>query len=450
MRRRTAIAIIAVLAVSFVALAPPSDEFGVLAVQAASVPSPGASGGRSTSKSTTKSTPTPAPTPSGVVIGVAIFRDPQPKLKLAKNAVDPYKALVTKITGLGTVFKAWVVDDPGPCRACRLSDAQLYIYGKEAPPSEAELNGSLTLTSFFVKTASIQRIGSVALAVDDTQRVPDLPAEDAKKLIGSLTLDENFQVSVNLADSEQTLQLVPAPVNATDPDYEPILEHILANKGLAATRSRFTVAALRGPRDSVTCPGAQRYFVYRVRQESYPRKLLGVTRLEAYAEGFILDCGAPAAVPAATGRKRSTLPTTTGLLSDLTALVVALHPKLSSANLTGSTTAFAKLVDVNANDTGVRDTVASGALDQMVNNMCIRLLEMSIAGSPSPSPSVNPKPSPSAGAMHSPGLLARAMPPPPLQCGPPARRQAQDPNKFATFDEIYRQAHGIPAPSAKP
>jgi hypothetical protein len=104
-------------------------------------------------------TPAPNATPAGLVIGVAIFPDSQAGLKNAAGT-DAYDALAAKLNGLGP-FRAWIVDTPCKFATCRLSDARIYVYGKQTPATAADKSGSLTLTSFFAGGAQVQRIDSV-------------------------------------------------------------------------------------------------------------------------------------------------------------------------------------------------------------------------------------------------------------------------------------------------
>ena len=389
----------------------------------------------------------PTPTPPGLVVGVAVFRDGKTALKTESGA-DPYVALVTKLNTPGP-FHAWIVDDP-KCKpdTCRLSDARIYVYGKETKAKGTDAPASLTFTSFFASAPTVQRIDSVPLTVTPKSggdTVPNLGPDDVRKLVGHLVLDDDFKVAIALPDSENALQLVPSPVNATDPDFEPILEHILGTFGVAAVRSRLAASSIRGPGDATTCPGAQRYFIYRVRLEEYPNKLVGRTKVSAYAEGFILDCKTPGLVPSATGSDHLKIPTTSALLTDLEALAIALGPKLASRNLTLSTNAFSKLVDRDPRSTDVRDSVASGSLSRLVENMCIRLVEQQ------PKPAASPSPSPTPATTASPWIASRASNEP-LQCKPriPYTVQVQTANgvvtEKTTFELIRAQWSGQPPP----
>jgi hypothetical protein len=388
----------------------------------------------------------PSPTTAPFVVGVAIFPDDQPGLKTAAGT-DAYEALAAKLNGLGP-FRAWIADAKCKFDSCRLSDARIYIYGKQTTPGGAD-KPVLTLTSYFAGSAQVQRIDSVPLTIataNGTKTVGDVTQDQLRVLVGHLVLDDQFKIAISLPDSEAALQLVPSPVNATDPDYEPILEHILATFGVPAVRSRLSASAIRGPNDAGTCPGAQRYFIYRVRLEEYPRKLLGHTRLESYAEGFILDCTAPNVVAAATGKGSHDIPTTSTLLTDLSAFVIALYPKATSQQLTLGVNAFSKLVDVDPRSADVRDSVASGSLAQLVNNMCIRLLQQQPSASPSPlSAAETGSPPPTASPWVMPRPSAQ-----PLQCRKPVpyRRQARGPAPAnepygAIYDQWY---HVTPAP----
>jgi hypothetical protein len=363
-----------------------------------------------------------------VVIAIALFRSGVPNLK-----TDQFDELSKQIFRLGP-FQPWVVGDKTcPYADCSVGSAPIYIYAKKNAADDTDLHGSLTYTSYFVSGSMIQRITSVSVPInaDGTAAAPtDL---EAKSLLGSLTFDDNFKLSINLPDSEQTLQLVPAPINATDPDFEPILEHILEGKGIPAQRSRFTANALHGPRDAITCPGTQRYLVYRVRLDQYPHKLQGRVFVEAYTEGFVLDCAAPSFVPAATGRFGKSYPQTSALLNDFAALLVALKPKIQTAAMTGGISSFSKLVDVETGTKDVQTTVASLSLQNMVNHLCDRLdgkLDPSPSpnGSPSPTPTPTPSPTPTPGGKNAQPMLVRE----PLRCNPlPSRRQGASPSTAA-------------------
>jgi hypothetical protein len=398
----------------------------------------------------TAATPAPSPSPSAtpLVIGVAIFPDDQPRLK-STAGTDAYEAIAAKLQHLGP-FRPWIADAKCKFDTCRLSDARIYIYGKRTTLSGTD-KPALTLTSFFSGAAQVKRIDSVPLAVSSVNgamTVADVTDDQLRTLVGRLVFDDQFKISIDLPDSEAALQLVPSPVNAADPDYEPVLEHILATFGVPAVRSRLDASAIRGPNDAATCPGAQRYFIYRVRLEEYPHKLLGHTRLQSYAEGFILDCTAPYAVAAATGKGSHDIPTTSTLLTDLSAFVIALYPKAASRQMTLGVNAFSKLVDVDPRSADVRDSVASGSLAQLVNNMCIRLLQQQPIAAPSPLPSApTPSPSPSS----APWVMPRPTPQP-LQCRKPVpyRRQATGPAPAnESFVTIYDQWYHV-TPSPKP
>jgi hypothetical protein len=395
--------------------------------------------------------PSVNPSPKSVVIGIAIFRS---GLRLAN---DPFTALAAQLQRLGP-FQPFVVDDCQQKGCPGLSAAQIYVYAQQSGPTDTSPNGGVTFTSYFVSGGTLQRITSVPVELRPDRTLTAIADDDAKSLIGSLTFDENFNVAINLPDSDESLQLVPAPVNATDPDFEPILEHILETYGIASTRSRFTANALHGARDAITCPGAQRYFVFRVRLDQYPNKLQGRTYVEAYAEGFILDCTAPASVPAATGRSGLNVQQTSGLLNDLSTLLVALKPKAQTVAMSSGIAAFSKLVDTDPNTKSVQETVASGALQKMADSMCIRLLQLANASSPKPvaSPSPSPQVTASPGASPLPrGAKPTPLPRAPLQCAAPlpTRRQAAKPGKATplpvpmTFNEYFHETRPTPQPS---
>jgi hypothetical protein len=389
-----------------------------------------------------------SPTPPGFVVGIAIFPDGTTALK-TPSGPDPYTALATELNKPGRPFHAWIVDDP-KCKpdTCRLSDARIYVYGKQTKANGTDTPASLTLTSFFANAPTVERINSIPLAITSTSTgdtVRNLGDDDVRALVGHLVLDDQFKVAISLPDTENALQLVPSPVNATDPDFEPILEHILGTFGVAAVRSRLAASSIRGPSDAATCPGAQRYFIYRVRLEEYPNKLIGRTRVSSYAEGFILDCTTPGRVPSATGRNDLRIPTTSALLTDLEALAIALGPKLASRNLTLSTNAFSKLVDRDPRSTDVRDTVASLSLSQLVENMCIRLLQQQ------PNATASAPPSPAATANALPWFTSRAQAEP-LQCKaripysvPVRTANGVEPQK-ATFELLQSLWKGEPQP----
>lgn len=462
MRRRAYVGVLATLAAAFEILAP--DARVRVQPALAAMPKPAATRKpAATSKPTAtpkpaatskpSSSPTPTASPKSVVIGIALFRSGATNFK-----TDPYSALSDQLRNLGP-FQPFIVGDK-KCTDCSAGNAQIYVYAKRDPADDTDPNGSLTYTSYFVSGATVQRIASVPVQIDKDGNAVAPSDLNAKSLIGSLTFDENFQISINLPDSDQTLQLVPAPVNATDPDFEPILEHILEGRGVPAQRSRFTANALHGPRDTTTCPGAQRYLVYRVRLDQYPHKLRGFTFLEAYTEGFVLDCTAPAFVPAATGRFGKSLAQTSNLLNDFAALLIALKPKIQTAAMTGGISSFSKLVDVDPGTKDVQTTVAATALDTMVSNLCDRL-DAYVEPSPSPSPTgARPTPTTLANSpLAKPSPIARV----PLRCLPPegARRQAKEPkptvrptalqapNMFANgwFDAQIRSK---PAPNGTP
>jgi len=404
-------------------------------------------------------TPKPSPTasPKAVVIGVAIFR-PSPDAKLSN---DPFKKLAEQLASFGP-FQTWVVGDKDGCSDCSIEKAAIYIYAKRVPADDNTPNESLRFSSYFVSGSTIQPIkNDVSVEINKDNTVASLPDPDAKSLVGSLTFDENFQLAINLPDSEQTLQLVPAPVNATDPDFEPILEHILEDRGVAAQRSRFTASALHGPRDTITCPGAQRYLVYRVRLDQYPHKLRASTFLSAYTEGFVIDCTAPAYRPSAAAQYGKSFPQTSNLLNDFAAVLVALKPKVQTAAMTGGISSFSKLVDVDTGTKDVQTTVASVALEKMVDNLCIRLDEYA-EPSPSPSPSGAPAPTPTPtprakSRFAQPSPVARV----PLRCRSAySRRQATVPplppakaaasQRLADWFDAQMRSEPAPQPRATP
>jgi hypothetical protein len=394
---------------------------------------------------------TATPTPSGLTISVAIFRTPASGIT-TKSGVDPYQALAKGLNQLGP-FHAWLADDASCTAAsCRISDAQIYMYGQETA-SAAGSPATLVVTSFFVHIPSLQRIDNVTLSEDSsgaTTTVPDFTTDDLRKLVGRVVLDDTFKLAIDIPDSDAALQLVPSPVNAADPDYEPILEHILETYGISSTRSHFAANALHGPTDPATCPSTQRYFVYRVRFDQYTRKLQGLTRLDAYAEGYIIDCTAPLAVPpAASGDAGHKIATTSALLTDLSALAVALFPLAQSRQLTLSTAAFSKLVDIDPTSTDVRDAVAAASLQRLADHMCTRLLEASLnrdvssAATPTPTPTPTPDKS-----MHAPLVMRKAEP---LVCKPRIFSAAASPNHPArkdNYEEIYSQWTHRPLPGA--
>ncbi|HZO93053.1 MAG TPA: hypothetical protein VFB22_04735 [Candidatus Baltobacteraceae bacterium] len=260
------------------------------------------------------------------------------------------------------------------------------MYGQETPAS-GKTAAAFSVTSFYVSAPSLQRIDSVS--VSDTMSngaitaVPEFSSDQLKRLIGRITLDENFKLSIDLAATDAALQLVPSPVNATDPDYEPILENILEGYGISSTRSHFSANALHGPSDPTTCPGPQRYFIYRVRfdRDDFSFRLQGRTKLEAFAEGFIVDCTAPLAIPpAATGAASKMVTTTSDFLTGLAALAVTLKPAIGTKILLPGVVAFSKVVDEDINSTTIRNAVAATALERLAGNICTRLLAAKLKG----------------------------------------------------------------------
>jgi len=410
----------------------------------------------------TPSTPTASlptnPSPKNVVVRIAIFRTGVEKSRFN----DPFDKLKQQLQQLGP-FQPFIVDDDCKSKACPgLSTAQIYIYAEKGQPADSAPHGSLSYTSYFLSGSTLQRIASVPVQLDTNGVATPLSESEAKSLIGSLTFDQNFNVSINLPDSEETLQLVPAPVDAADRDFEPILEHILETHGIASTRSRFTANALRGPSDALTCPGTQRYFVYRVRLAPYTYKLQGRVSIHAFAEGFILDCSAPAFVPAATGSYKANVYRTSDLLTDFSALLVALKPKIQTAAMTGGIASFSKLVDGDPSSKKNEESAAAPALELMVDRMCIRLLEF-VPPSPSPSPFGSPLPSasgpPSRSSAPTPSPKPTRGPRPPLQCAAPlpSRRQATvQKGKLTpfpvpkTFNEYFYDRNPSPTPSPNP
>lgn len=366
-----------------------------------------------TTKPTTSPPASPSPssstTPNGVLVNIAIFRakitafpkktttdggkstppkkkgqgapppSPSPSPASSKPAPDPYEKLKTSLNKLGPLFNAWIVDEDN-CATCKVSDAQIYVYGQETQ-APGTTGATFGVTSFFANPPSLQRIDSASVPETTTSlgviTVPAFSADQLKRLVGRITLDENFKPSIDLAPTDAALQLVPSPVNATDPDYEPILENILESYGISSTRSHFSANALHGPSDPTTCPGPQRYFVYRVRfdRDDFSFRLQGRTKLEAFAEGFIVDCTAPLSIPpAASGDASKMVTTTSDFLTALAALAVTLKPAIGTKVLLPGVVSFSKIVDEDVNSTTIRNAVAATALERLAVNMCTRLL----------------------------------------------------------------------------
>jgi hypothetical protein len=385
-----------------------------------------------------------------IAIPVALFRAAGSKLKTAGGDDEPVTALMKRMPKVGP-FRPFIADS---CSKCALADAHLYVYGTETPTA-------FTFTSYFVHPPHVDRINSVSLSVDtsgDTPTVPALKDDEIKTLIGHIAFDDHFHIVVTLPASEVGLQLVGNPVDESDPDYEPILEHIFATFGIAAVRSPIDAAALRSPNDPETCPGPRRYFVYRVRLSEYPQRLLGRTEIGAHAEGFVLDCTMPDVTPGASANAAHHLPTTSTLLTNVGALGIAVAPKIFTTNVTLASSAFSKVVDVDPRSSDVRESVAAEALSNLVNNLCVRLLETRPSASPSASPSAppsgrpSPTPQPQPSPSTSPSAIGRASPEP-LQCKPrlPFRRQASGRgSEPEPFEDARSRWLGLPSPAASP
>ncbi len=357
-------------------------------------------------------------------------------------ALDPYQRLEKDLKALGP-FNAWIVDD-NDCATCKVSDAQIYVYGQEAPATTTSGGPTFGVTSFFVNAPALQRIDSVAVqettSSDGVVTVPPFTPDELKRLVGHVILDENFKPSIDVAPTDAALQLVPSPVNAADPDYEPILENILEGYGISATRSHFSANALHGPGDPATCPGPQRYFVYRVRfdRDDFSFRLQGRTKLEAFAEGFILECTAPLAIPpAATGAASKMVTTTSDFLTGLAALAVTLKPAIGTKILLPGVVAFSKVVDEDINSTTIRNAVAATALERLAGNICTRLLAEKLKGKEEAQKLPTPPP---ANVVAPPPKLPQHLSEP-LECDPHIRYQKGGDRAWSQtddYDKIYK------------
>jgi hypothetical protein len=409
-----------------------------------------------TARPTATPKPTATPTPPNPTLPIAIITDSQ---RTTFKGTNPYDSLAQQLTNLG-VFTAWVVDEPKPCSICLLSNARVIIAGS--------VSGS-TLTLRSVAVPGYKTIGSVPLTITNGQASPaPLGTNDLKTLLGHLTVNDSYQIVAAVPGFQPIVQLVPNPIQNGDPDYEPVLEHLLGENGIAAMRSSFTSAASVGtPDDGNTCSSGQRYLVYRLRFEQQPRKLAGHTRVTAYSEGYVLDCTLLGTASSATGASTTNVPTTSTLLTQLSALLsVAIAPNFAWKQIALSTNAFSTLVDVDPTSTAVRDTVAARSLRRLVGNLCVQLSSSRMAPSPTPTPSPTlppPPPGPTPTNLlgqNAPQPQNQALPigpfegpsPIPLTCGAPLPDTS---NTIVTpsdnaYDETLKRWLRTPVPTPSP
>ncbi|MGB8267440.1 MAG: hypothetical protein WCE44_14015 [Candidatus Velthaea sp.] len=310
---------------------------------------------------------------------VSIITDPR-KTTFEKGK-NPYELLSAALNSYG-MFTAWVADDKSTaCAICQLSNARIFIAGTE---TDSELNFQS------VSVPGYKTIGS--LHVDRTKPVSFSP-QNIASLIGPLTVDASYHVVAKVPGYEPLLQLVPNPVQAGDADYEPVLEHLLGENGIAAQRSTFTTAGIGAPDDGTTCSTGQRYLVYRIRFGQHPHKLAGTTSVSAYSEGFVLDCTRLGYAPSATGEQTAKVATTNNLLTNVSAFLVALAvaPNASWKGIGLSINAFSTIVDTDPTSSTVRDGVAAQSLRKLVGNLCVQLSSL-----PTPAPSGTRRPAPTA------------------------------------------------------
>lgn len=331
-------------------------------------------------------TPKPTASPAASTIGtlpIVIIADPK---GTAFKKPGPYELLRQQLNSYNGTFTAWIADNPpSDCKVCKLANARIIIRGTET-------ESNLAFQAIAVPGYKIT--GSLKVDISKAKDSPvSLSDENIAALVGPLTVDASYRIVAKAAGYLPILQLVPNPVQNADPDYEPVLEHLLGENGIAAQRSSYTTSGIGAPDDGTTCTDGERYLVYRLRFEQRPHKLAGTTSVTAYSEGYVLDCTRLGYAPSATGAARSKVATSNTLLNNVSGLLVALAvaPKASWRGVTGSISAFSTLVDEDPTSSTVRDNVAARSLRGLVGNLCVQL-SATATPTPTPTPTSTPEP----------------------------------------------------------
>jgi hypothetical protein len=306
----------------------------------------------STSKKPVSKT-APAAKRTGLMLEVAII----PSSSSDDTALE---ALATKINQ-NPAYGAYVEGDKNkPCAvdSCDPSAAMIFIRVKNS-------GGTYTLSSVDVQDGA--KIGSLS----GVSNLSSVSASDIASLLGTpvyrdgqLTLGQGYQ---------QYLQIVPAPMSTSDPDYGPELIAVLAQAGITAVASSYTIAQLGSSPTATICANGERYLVYSVDIHQQNTNMLnGTTNVNAITNAYIADCVTRTSIPF-WGRADKTVPTTSNSLLTYSAFLAFLIPHLAWVQIGQGALAFSKLVDVDPGNVVLRNNIALGSMQNAVTAMCSQL-----------------------------------------------------------------------------
>lgn len=357
--------------------------------------------GAAPAKQTTTAPPTPRP---GILLQVAIIpssASDDPALeKLAATIDANYPAYGAYVAGDQSVACTVGTCDP--------SAATIFI-------RVVKDGNTYDIDSIDVKDGA--KIGSESGVAD----VSKLSASDVAPLLGT-PIYANGQLELSQG-YQQYVQIVPAPMSSSDPDFSPELIALLSRVGITAIQSSYTIAQLGSAPNATICSRGERYLVYSVDIHQQNANLItGFTKVRSIANAYIADCVTHTTIPF-WGESNAAIPTTSASLLAYSAFLAFLVPKFSWVQIGQGSLAFSKIVDVDPGNSVVRNDLAVGSMLHAVDSMCteLQIIQEYRENGTAPAGFVLPSP-PASLATRSdftPFSLPTATPPPPAVQAPP-------------------------------
>jgi hypothetical protein len=310
----------------------------------------------------------------------------------------------TKPTPLPTTTPL-AVSTPVPEASCAADNAMEFVRGS------VDSNNTITLTATIFSATGAQVVGSLVIPSPSPSGSPQplsgLSAAQRSQLLGEEQLRSvNGVLTINPTTPpgfEQFVQLVPGSLNATDPDYSPLLIKLLNDRGISAQRSAFTLGAIgSNPGGSFCSSRGEEYLAYTVNTTVIPNVFIGTTRMNSSVTADYVTCTGRD-VPTE-GDARTIIPTTKTSALTYASIFGLIWTKLAWTAVNGVAGAAGGFADLDPNSTIVRSAVGETALRNMVDNLCRRLDYQAATASASTSP-VPPPPAPGqvAAAVTNPG-----------------------------------------------
>lgn len=198
---------------------------------------------------------------------------------------------------------------------------------------------------------------------------------------GQLELVQGYQPYV---------QLVPTLQSSNDPTYLYLVKTLLQNRDITTVNSTFnagTISSGSAPLSTI-CGFGQRYFVYSVVSDPYPKPLSFTTRIETHATGELYDCTDMTVIGMGVDQHRNLLTTKSSVASVLGILAtVFTRSNVFWVQALKVGPAVSDFVDEIPSTSAVTMSTADSALQVVVDNLCTQLekknkLATSVAAAP--------------------------------------------------------------------